>query len=413
MPFDPTPGRRAIVRSRGRPDRIVVVLSDIEMGAGGPFDDFPHSAFCADLLLSYAGPAHADLDVDLVFNGDTFDLLKTSHEGAYPHHITAEVAVAKMARVGAAHPRFFEGIRAFLDRTGRRGRVFFVVGNHDAELVFPEVQDLVATLCGGPAGIHFPGFSVDIGRAHLEHGSQVDPMFRMDEDRLFVDFEGQRILNVSWAAVALLDVLIPLQHLLYHHDRLRPKPLMLKLVPEVKEVLNNAIWQYWTRDYWREYLKGTDPVKGVSWTMLKEVVRRLAYKDPDVSMGDEFQRRIVESDRHDLYLVGHQHDPGWWSFGDRKLLRTGAMRDEYMLSEGGEVQTPINKTYAEVFLAGEQVVRSHLVEVIGPPRSPETMPSSIFAVVPALRALLAEPTTRSQAEAAQRAEEQREQRASR
>jgi hypothetical protein len=405
---DREPPRRTELRARGTPDRLVVVMSDIEMGAGGAFDDFPDSSFCPDLLRSFTGREHADLAIDLVLNGDVFDLLKTSHEGAYPHHVTSEIALAKMRRVGAAHPLFFEGIGDFLHRLGARGRVFFVVGNHDAELLFPDVQRLVRSLCGDHENIRFPGLSVDIGRAHFEHGSQADPMFQLDENRLFVDYRGERILNLSWAAVALLDVLLPLQGLLYHHDRLRPKRLLLELVPEVKEVLEGAMWQYWTRDYWRAFLDGEDPVKGVSWPMLKEVVRRLALKDPDVSIGDEFQRRIVQSDRYDLRVVGHEHDAAWFSYGDRKLLRTGAMRDEYMISQGGAVQTPINKTYAEVYLSGDDVVRSHLVEIVGPPRAPETMPVSIFDVVPALRQRLAAPAERLAREAAQAAEERRE-----
>lgn len=76
--------------SRGRDgaDRLLVVLSDIEMGAGGAWDDFPHCDRLGELLLSYAGPEHANRAVDLVFNGDTFDLLKTNVDGAYPRHIT-------------------------------------------------------------------------------------------------------------------------------------------------------------------------------------------------------------------------------------------------------------------------------------------------------------------------------------
>jgi UDP-2,3-diacylglucosamine pyrophosphatase LpxH len=370
-------------------NRLLVVLSDIEMGAGGAWDDFPHCERLGELLLSYAGPEHGNRAVDLVFNGDTFDLLKTSIEGAYPRHITKDVALAKLERVAAAHAPFFSAIHEFCARTGERGQVHFVAGNHDAELLFPEVQDRIRALCGGSERVRFPGFSLDLGRVHIEHGSQLDPLFCMDEAQPFVLHDGERLLNITWAMIALLDVAIPLQPLLYHHDRLKPRQRVLELIPEIKDLLTTAFWSYWTRDYWRDLFRGDDPIKTVSWSMLKELGRRLATWDPDVRMEDDLHRRMLESDRHDLYLVGHQHEPGWWSHGRRKVLRTGAMRDEMMLSDDGLVQTPINKTFAEVVLAGEEVIQSHLVELLPPPRPAGTMPASIFDVVPEVRERLA------------------------
>ncbi len=38
------------LRSRGAPDRLVVCFSDVEMGAGGAYDDFPRSDFLADVI---------------------------------------------------------------------------------------------------------------------------------------------------------------------------------------------------------------------------------------------------------------------------------------------------------------------------------------------------------------------------
>lgn len=384
-------------RARRGSDRLIVTFSDIEMGGGGAWDDFPHAAQLGELILSYAGPEHRDHAVDLVFNGDTFDLLKTGLDGAYPHHITPAIALAKLDRVAAAHAPFFAALSEFCARTGERGSVHFVVGNHDAEILFPEVQDRIRGLCGGGRGgrVLFPGFSLDIGRVHIEHGSQLDPLFRMDEEAPFIEHGGERLLNITWATVALLDVAMPLQPLLYHHDRLKPKQRVLALIPEVKELLTGAFWSYWTRDYWKDFWSGADPIKTVSWPMLKELVRRLATRDPEVSMDDDFQRRLVEDERHDLYLVGHQHEAAWWSYGRRKVLRTGAMRDEFMLSADGAVQTPINKTYAEVLLSGSEVVRSELLELAPPARPPGTAPESIFTVVPELRELIAASESRA------------------
>lgn len=378
------------LRARRAPDRLVVAFSDIEMGAGGAYDDFPRSDFLADVIRRYGRDPYRWLSVDLVFNGDTFDLLKTSSRGGWPTHITRDIAIDKMERVAAAHPAFFEAVRDHLRIDPERRRAFFIVGNHDMELFFPEVQNVVRSRIGVSDNVLFPGVETSIGRMHVEHGSQLDPLFTIDAERPFVTARGgAEVLALSWAAVALLEVAIPMVPLFYHHDRLKPKELVLELIPEVKELLTNEFWSYWTRRYFRELVSG-DPLKSVSWTMLKELVRRLVSWDVDVEMGDTLQRRMMESEIYDLYLVGHQHEPGWWTHGLRKVLRTGCMRDEFMLLERGRAQIPLNKTWAEVYMHGDEVVRSHLVEEVAPERPPGTTPDSIFDVVPAVRARLAE-----------------------
>lgn len=374
---------------RGAPDRLVVVFSDIEMGAGGPEDDFPRSDYLADVIRGYGRDPYRWLAVDLVFNGDTFDILKTSSRGGWPTHVSRDIATDKMERIAAAHPAFFEAVRDHLAGDPERRRAFFVVGNHDMELLFPEVQNVVRDKLRAPPNAYFPGFDVSIGRLHMEHGSQQDPLFTVDPKRPFTTSKGgERILNLSWAAVAITEVALPLQPILYHHDRLKPKERVLELLPEVKDLLVSEFWGYWTRRYFRDLVSG-DPLKTLSWTMLKELARRLASNDVEVGTTDEVQRRMTTSDQYDAYLIGHQHEPAIWSHGHRKVIRTGCIRDEFMILDGGHVQMPLNKTWAEIYLSGDDVVRSQLIEEVAPERPSGTMPDSIFDVLPAVRSRLA------------------------
>ena len=382
---------RPSLAQRGSPDRLIVSFSDIEMGAGGASDDFPRSDFLAEVIRSYGRDPYRWLAVDLVFNGDTFDLLKTNFRGGWPTRVTREVALDKMTRIADAHPAFFQAVREHLEGDPGRRRVFFVVGNHDMELLFPEVQTLVRERLHASDSVHFPGFEVELGRVRIEHGSQMDPLFAVDVTRPFVTPRNDaKMLSLSWATVALLEVAIPLQPILHHHDRLKPKDVVLELMPEIRELLTSEFWTYWTKRYFRELFG--DPLKSVSWTMLKELSRRLASRDVDVEMGDVLQRRMTRTDAFDLYLVGHQHEPGWWSHGRRKVLRTGCIRDEFMIADRGRAQIPINKTWAEVYMRGNEVVHSHLVERVAPERPADTMPESIFDVLPAVRARLAAQT---------------------
>lgn len=365
--------------------RLLVVISDIEMGPGGPIDDFPHSDWLAGLIGCYNEPPFHDLAVDLVFNGDTFDLHKTSYLGQYPRHVTSEVALGKMARIAGAHPRFFEGVRRFLDHRGADRRVFFIVGNHDPELLFPGVQLFIQGKLGRYDDVVFPGFSVEVGRVHLEHGSQLDPMFKMDVEQPFITYRGDSVLNLSWGSVAILDTVLTLHPLLAFHDRLLPRQAVFDLLPEVMELITGAFRQYYTRDYWKGYFS-KDPTRKLSWPMVKELMLRFRKKSTVVSFDDTLQRRLREDDRIRLYIVGHRHQPGWWNHGDRKILESGCLRNQYMIVDGGKAFRPMPKNYIEAYLYADGTpARSQHIEVTGPPAPEGYIPDSIFDVLPEVR----------------------------
>jgi len=370
-------------------DRLLVILSDIEMGAGGAIDDFPHSDWLGQLICSYNEPPFAALDVDLVLNGDIFDLLKTSYLGAWPRHITGEVAVGKMARVAGAHPGFFEGVRRFLDHEDAQRRVFFIAGNHDPELLYPDVQLMIRSKLGRYERVIFSGFSLEAGRVHIEHGSQMDPFFRMERRRPFIEFRGKTVLNISWGAVALLDTVIPMQSTMGFHDRIQPREAVFDLMPEIRELMVGTFWRYYTRDYWKGYLSEGDPTKKLSWSMVKELIWRFRTRNVEVTIDRTLENRLKQDDSIRLYVVGHQHQPGWRSHGDRKILYAGCLRNEYLVVDGGRALRPVPRSYVEAYCREGVPIRSHLVEIEGPPAPAGYVPDSIFDVLPEVRQRLA------------------------
>lgn len=357
--------------------RRIAVYSDIEMGAGGELDDFPHSDWLADELVAQSEGPWRDLEVDVVFNGDTFDFLKTPYQGAHPHHVTRGVALAKAATVAEAHPRFFEALRALLAHPVPR-RLHFVVGNHDAELVLPEVQGLLHALCGYRDGVLFPGFSTRIGQVHLEHGHQQDPLFRVNPERTTVRWEGQDVLDISWASVALLDAVMPLHRWFYFYDRLRPNARVMELVPELREMLMAVGRHYWTHDFARAFFQSKDPLLRLNWSMVREVFRRFATAYTDVDLDHAWLESTVDAEDATLFVLGHLHRNEIRLHGHKRIQVVGCYRDEYWLGEDGRTYTPLLKPHLEIDLDGDRVVGQQLVEVMGPSRPPECFPESVL-----------------------------------
>lgn len=383
--FQPMRANWPIGLDRREVDHVLVIVSDIEVGSGGPTDDFPQSAFLGDLLLSYCEPPFDEVEVTLVFNGDTFDFLKTPlRDGTYPIHVTQDAALEKADRIFGAHGSFLDSIAQFGAFSGAPRNLRFIVGNHDTELFFPGVQTALRERIGE---FIMDGLAVDIGDVHIEHGHQDDPMFRMRPDAPLIEFEGTQVLNLPWGSLALLEVAMPLHPQLFPFDRIRPRNAPLAQLPEVRELLLAAYWDYWTEQYWqgREH----DPLHRVSWTMLKQILYRFGSKNPDVPKLDP--HRVDHGDGQRLHVVGHRHVPAWWEHGGHRILQLGCFRNEFLFDPECTRELLPN-VYVEAYLHGGKTRRSHLVEVDSPP--PPQSPGNLDRLLPMIRELLeAQPNT--------------------
>src|SRR5687767_7812964 len=134
-----------------------VVVSDLHLGTGArkgelnPFEDFHHDQSFAELLGHYDREAGADAEVELIMNGDIFDLLKVKIGGVWPTEITPEIAAEKLKQCLEGHPVFVNSLRDFVQKSGRR--ITYIPGNHDLDMWFSAPQELLKRyIAPGPLG---------------------------------------------------------------------------------------------------------------------------------------------------------------------------------------------------------------------------------------------------------------------
>ncbi|MHB1847066.1 MAG: metallophosphoesterase family protein [Deltaproteobacteria bacterium] len=198
-------------------DRITLVVSDMHVGSGhrkgvlNLFDDFRHDAQFAALLRRYSAGSYEGSDVELVLNGDIFDLLKVQVRGQFPERITEAIALHKLRRCLTGHPKFVRSLAGFL--SVRHKRISFLPGNHDMEFVYPAVQRAFCeAVTGQPEDprVHFvvdrPQHRVE-GGVEIHHGHQFEALHAFDWKRLFIDYRGERILNLPWGSLFILNVI--------------------------------------------------------------------------------------------------------------------------------------------------------------------------------------------------------------
>ncbi len=180
----------------------IIVLSDLHIGRGrNPETGRYHSLetffydedlrrFCRKVCTEAASRG---VTVKFVFNGDTFDFLRseaeeeiegTRREQRFGPDLTPEVAARAVSYMLAGHPVFAETLGEILE-AGHE--IVFLPGNHDNEVQWEPVQsvvrDMVRRRLRTPvrsdevmARLKFePWFVYEPGRIWIEHGCQYDP----------------------------------------------------------------------------------------------------------------------------------------------------------------------------------------------------------------------------------------------
>lgn len=123
--------------------------------------------------------------IELILNGDIFDFDSLTSRPKNPEFFISwletrrglnpqqEKSVYKINRILKDHDVWVNGLKDFL---GHGHRVVFVIGNHDLELHFPEVQKYILDIIGHEEQIRFcEWFYISEGDTLVEHGNQQDP----------------------------------------------------------------------------------------------------------------------------------------------------------------------------------------------------------------------------------------------
>jgi hypothetical protein len=202
-----------VARSRG-----IVVLSDMHMGIGrdksggwDPYEDFRWPEDFAAFLR--AVDAEGSGAVDLILNGDTFELLQSRDTDcvapAADLGCTEPQALMRLDRVLAAHDAEMKALGQFARSASNR--VVFVPGDHDAALLGGTIsRRLVSGLraAAGRVEVAASGYWLSRdGQVYAEHGHQIgfSPHKFENWPSPFVRRSGRDYLARPWGEQVIQD----------------------------------------------------------------------------------------------------------------------------------------------------------------------------------------------------------------
>ncbi len=224
------------------PGKFKIIISDLHLGGGfpqiNPLEDFTHDDVLSALLEELAAESDRQgADLELIVNGDAFEMLQVPHVDeydpaqAYPsdlYHSSSEAdSVRKMRLIVAGHRSLFDALGRFLRLGPPRRWVTFVKGNHDLNLYWPGVQNCLREALGATGRrsglLVFEELCVSREGIYVEHGNQYAELIdRVDhmEKPLHPTRPGQLALPLgSWF---VMDVLNPVERSRYWIDGVKP-----------------------------------------------------------------------------------------------------------------------------------------------------------------------------------------------
>jgi UDP-2,3-diacylglucosamine pyrophosphatase LpxH len=361
---------------------IRLVVSDLHLGTGvqsgrlNPHEDFFEDDRFAELLGHYDSEAGPDAEIELVLNGDIFDLLKVKIDGTWPTEITEEIAVEKLRLCLEGHPKAVLALRKFV--SGGARRIVYLPGNHDLDMWFYGPQELFKRYVA-PGELEERVRFITASDTYylpegiqIRHGHQLERIHRVDYSRMVRQHhDGRRILHLPYGSLWILEVLNPAKELRANVDRIQPLRLF---------ILGSLFFdpRFAIRFLFRAglHLLRRRVFTFRAWTeRFRSLPRVLRDEVFEIGGYDAAATRYLQKLRgvHTL-IVGHSHSPRFRVLSDSKVMvNTGTwmkminLNLQYLGQDSG-------LTYALIEYPDEGSVRTRLMRWYGTNRPCEVIP---------------------------------------
>ncbi|MDO9182900.1 MAG: hypothetical protein Q7U04_10860 [Bacteriovorax sp.] len=128
-------------------EKTIIVVSDLHLGAGlnvnnrrNFLEDFHYDKELIEFIEYHSSGHYLDREVELIFNGDFFDLLAVPFVKYFDDEFWSEkAALDKLKMILDAHMGVIDAMKDFLSYPNNH--IVYIIGNHDAELVFESLRD--------------------------------------------------------------------------------------------------------------------------------------------------------------------------------------------------------------------------------------------------------------------------------
>ena len=341
-----------------RVDKTVLVISDLHLGAG-PFikgranflEDFHHDKELIEFFGHYSAGEHLHREVELVINGDFLDFLAVPFVEFFDDEFWSEEAsLARLDLILDAHRGVMDALGAFLATEGKS--VVYILGNHDAEMVFGSVRERFVAMIPEEARGSFR-FIIDNSAEYMplegvavKHGHEYEASHDYDpKESVVADAGGRRFFVPPWGSYYVTRVVNKFKEERRYSNAVRPikqfivDGLLHDTMFMLRFIAHNCYYMAMVRILF--FLREGNGLKRTADFILKDLELFRDYEEVTRSF-------LEERDDVRVLVVGHTHEPTFRAHADGKVfINTGTWTDMHHLdfSRNGMGQ---DLTYAQI-----------------------------------------------------------------
>ncbi|MBN1653215.1 MAG: metallophosphoesterase [Deltaproteobacteria bacterium] len=305
-----------------------LVVSDFHIGTGipkgelNPFEDFFWDDRFAELIAYYDNAIGDEGEIELILNGDIFDLIKVRINNGWPAEITEEIATEKLRKCLEGHPKFVLALRQFVSKKHRR--IVYLPGNHDVDMWFDAPQRLFRRYVAPGEAAERVRFITAVDTYYLpegiqiRHGHQYERIHRVDYAKMTrKGADNREILDLPWGTLWILQVVNPAKKIRSHIDRIQPFTLFI-LAALLFDTRFAVGFVFRTLLHYLRHRVFTFR----AWSQrIRNLPRLLREEIFSISTYDDAAKRSLLKQRgvHTL-IVGHSHAPRYRLLRGRKVM---------------------------------------------------------------------------------------------
>lgn len=344
-----------------RPQKIKLVVSDFHLGSGhrtedgalNILEDFFHDREFIEFLQYYSSGVYEEVDVEVIINGDFFNLLMIDYEEVDADVVTELIALRRMKAILEGHKATMNTLKYFHSLPGKS--VTFVMGNHDPGVLFPSVQEQIRSYVGDDVRIFLDRYEFD--GVYIEHGNQHEVANAYSsKDRFLTRGLPEPVLNQPWGTYYLVHVVNHIKRNKPHFDKVLPFGSYLKLSLLHDPILFFKIIGMTLKFFFESRLFG-DPRRNTSFRQTLQIVAE-APIFPDLD--DAAERILMTRDDIHTVIFGHNHRPVYRHFAEQKIYINTGTWNEITHLEIERFGTRLDCTFALLEYDSDERIQSSL-----------------------------------------------------
>lgn len=350
--------------------KLILVISDLHLSAGkmlkgkrNLLEDFHYDNELIDFLNYYSSGQYADMEVELVINGDFLDFLAVPYVDFYDDEFWSEkAALAKLKMIMEAHEGVLDALKSFLESTGKT--IVYIIGNHDAEFVFDSLKEEFLSYFGEHAksitlsnsiSTHIPTKGVCI-----QHGHQYERAHEFDQENAVIEtLSGERYFIPPWGSYYVTNVINkykqersfinavrPIKHFIIHG-------IIFDTFFTLRFVLSNIYYFVMVR-FWHFYM-----VKKSLRQVIEDIVRELELFQDYETLTRNFFEKNPDSK---VLIVGHTHSPTLRLYNDGTIFVNTGTWTRMVNLDLGQWNHGNLLTYAKIMVKNKEYEMSEFDE---------------------------------------------------